>query len=381
MKIAIVRTSNAPINISTYNVQEIGLAQGLLHHGVSTEIYSKYENIKTETIIEEFKNNYVKLIPIKGLSFFKQITYYPKLISKILLANYDVIQIHEDSQFMTPFILSIARKKGIKTVLYQGMYKPYNGLGAIYQRVFNFLFLNKTIKNAHICIAKTTSAENYLRKLGFSNIFVQPVGLMINANETPYAQIEDVIKFTSKFHSTLLYIGVIEPRRDLSFVIDILKNIRECKNRNIGLIILGTGPDLLKIKKYVEQHNLLDAVMFIEKIPNSQVACVYKCCNIFLLPSHYEIYGMVVLEALYNGLPVISSKTAGPIDIITKSFHGCVLEFDRNSWSDSIDFYIQSEQQSEEIKNKRKEYIMQTYSWDLIAEGYLKILKNENNFS
>jgi hypothetical protein len=102
MKIAIVRTSNAPINISTYNVQEIGLAQGLLHHGVSTEIYSKYENIKTETIIEEFKNNYVKLIPIKGLSFFKQITYYPKLISKILLANYDVIQIHEDSQFMTP---------------------------------------------------------------------------------------------------------------------------------------------------------------------------------------------------------------------------------------------------------------------------------------
>jgi len=142
---------------------------------------------------------------------------------------------------------------------------------------------------------------------------------------------------TSRKRKTcLLYIGVIEDRRNIPFIIQILEEIIKNGRSDFGLIIIGTGPQHKYINNLITAKGLDSHVLMIPNIPNDQLWYAYQSSDIFLLPSKYEIYGMVVLEALFYGIPIISSDTAGPKDIITNNILGVCLPIDINIWIQNI---------------------------------------------
>lgn len=111
LKLAIIRSSPSELNINQYNIQEIGLAKGLVNLGVSVDIFSFFSNITTvQTIIENDKG-IVRLIPIKGIKLFNKISLFPNLFNDDFISQYDIIQVHEDSQLMTALILLRFKKK------------------------------------------------------------------------------------------------------------------------------------------------------------------------------------------------------------------------------------------------------------------------------
>ncbi|MFI8380438.1 glycosyltransferase family 4 protein [Leeuwenhoekiella sp. NPDC079379] len=372
MYLAIVRTANGPLDTNGYNIQEIGLATGLLKLGYNVDIYSTFKDITDEKIIVTLKDFRIKLIPIKGFAL-KQVTYYQGLTKFILSQNYQVLQIHDDSQLMGPFIAAQAKKHGLKTVLYQGMYTNYSGLGKIYQTLFDWFLKRKLQKNIDVIFAKTTKAKEYLENKGFTDITILPVGLDFK-KQNPYIDQAQLDSFTTKFETTFLYIGKLEPRRDLTFVINVFRELIHSKNKNLGFVIVGKGPDEFKLRELVSTYNLKDRVLFIEQIANNEIAHVYKSCDLFILPSNYEIYGMVVLEALYYGIPVVSTKTAGPLDILKEDYLGCLLDFNTQTWLTSLTALVASNLLTEEYALQRKQYVVNNYSWDIIAKSYIKEL-------
>ncbi len=372
MKLAIIRTANGPLDINKYNIQEIGLAKALIKRGISVDIYSTYKGISGFSNIEKFDGNELNLIEIKGFAF-KQITYYPSLFKKVFSKEYDLIQIHDDSQLMNPFLVSKAKKKGIKTVLYQGMYKDYKGLGFVYQTLFNSLLYQKLKINSDVVFAKTTLAQKYLNNKGIKNTNLLPVGLDLKPQAQNFSKRNELLNFKSQFNHLLLYVGVLEPRRDVVFLLKILKHLKEKKtDLSVGMVIVGNGPDKEKIKKIIIEFNLSEYVLYFESIPNSEMSYIYKQCDLFLLPSAYEIYGMVVLESLYNGIPVLSSRVAGPIDMLKQDFLGKVIEINFDNWLEYIykflnsDFVIKAK-----YSKSRESYILNNFTWDNLAKTYI----------
>ena len=97
---------------------------------------------------------------------------------------------------------------------------------------------------------------------------------------------------------TLLYIGVLEERRNIPLLFETLAKVRQSRPET-RLILVGRGE-----KEYVEscfararELGVWDAVEYHEKVPQSQVYQLYNRANFFLLPTRYEIFGMVLLEA------------------------------------------------------------------------------------
>lgn len=366
-KIAIFRTSSHPLDINNYNVQEIGLANGLLNQGISVDIYSRFTNIKNQNILKRLKNDYIKLIPIKGLTLKGCIIDF-SLKQKILNNKYDIVQVHEDSQIMTPLILKYANNNGIKTVLYQGMYKKYVGYKAIIQKVFNLFFLKMIRNNCDFIFAKTNAAQEYLINEGFTkNIYILPVGLNYNIKYKSLDCIDEVKDFKSRFDYLLLYLGILERRRNISFLIDVLNILR---NENIGLIIVGKGPSHIIIKEKVKKLELEEKILMIDIIPNNQIKQLFDITNLFVIPSLYEIFGMVILESLYFGLPVLSSKTAGANEILKYSYLGTCLELNVQKWAEQIKEMLLNNYNKENMRN----YILKNYNWDDIAKKYCDIV-------
>lgn len=366
-KMAIFRTVSSPLDLSKYNVQEIGLAQGLLKLGISADIYSRFTDIKDENVIEKAENNYIKLIPITGFTLKGRIIDF-SLRQRILNNKYDIVQTHEYSQIMTPLILKWARKKNATTVLYQGVYEKYSGYKAFIQKIYNKIFINSIKKNCDYYFAKTSAAQQYLMNNSLNkNNHLLPVGLDFNKKFHGYKNIEGIKSFRSKFDYLLLYVGRIEKRRNISFILDVLTASR---TKKLGLLIVGEGPDVDNLVNKIVKLKLSHQVLIIRGIPNSQLKQIYELADLFLLPSLYEPYGMVILESLYFGLPVIASKTAGPLDIIKDKKLGVCLELNSQLWANHIKFFLEMKNH----KNYRKNYIISNYDWDKIAKRYLNIV-------
>ncbi len=102
----------------------------------------------------------------------------------------------------------------------------------------------------------------------------------------------------------LLYIGTIEERKNL---LSIIRAIH--KNRiGVPLVVIGrkTTPYYSKVVKYINEHHVGN-IHFYHHIDNSDLPAIYQQAKAFIYPSHYEGFGIPVLEALNSGIPVITS--------------------------------------------------------------------------
>lgn len=375
MKIAMIRPVSDPVSLTGYNVQEIGLATALFDLGVSTDIYIQTDTPRNQ-FVEYKKSGHVciRIYSLKGIPLFGRNEIYPQLFGLIRRGGYDVIHSEDDNMLMSLAVLWWGRKQKVKTVLHQGMYECFTGYKKAIQHVYDFFFQALLRSSTDIVIAKTRMAADYLRVRRFGNIHVLPVGLDVRqfAREVPLSD-SKIQEFGKRHARILLYVGKIEKRRRVDFLARVLRNLRH--RVNAGLIIVGDGPEKAHFKHVADALGVTTHVLCVGKVPQSSLPGIYGMADVFLLPSRYEIFGMVVLESLYHGVPVMSTPTGGPLDILQAEYLGECVEADVDDWSKAIlDMFGREE---EIYKKKRQEYVLQEYDWKNLAQQYLSVINLE----
>ncbi|TKT87652.1 glycosyltransferase [Dyadobacter frigoris] len=89
------------------------------------------------------------------------------------------------------------------------------------------------------------------------------------------------------------------------------------KGHDSKLIIAGEGTEKPGLMKLVNDLNLSNKVSFLGSVDRQEVRQLMQTCDCFVLPSDIETFGVVLIEALSCGLPVIATKSGGPEDIIS----------------------------------------------------------------
>lgn len=373
-KIAIIRTSYLPLKINSYNVQEIGLANSLLKKGYSVDIYSKFEGVNNINIHSSLGENSIRLIPLEGYSIFGRLSFFPNLINTINKIDYCLIQVNGDSQLMTPFIVKYCSNEKNKIVVIQGVYQDSRRLMFFIEGLLNLLFKDLIIKYSTEIFVKSTLAKEYLESKKYSKLKIVPVGLNFEIPKEEFIYERQLLDFREQFDSLLLYVGIIEPRRNIEFLLEVFKETKKKFNKKIGLVIVGDGPDSPKMLETIKNENLGDDILYFKGVSQSQIWSVYQNCDIFLLASSYEIFGMVVLESLFYGLYVVSSNTAGPLDILKNPNLGTCVEMEIKRW---VDVVIRACTYKDPVnKLFRKNYVMENYNWDKISENYICLDEN-----
>lgn len=89
------------------------------------------------------------------------------------------------------------------------------------------------------------------------------------------------------------------------------------------LIMIGDGPDRSRAEAYCREHKLRDRVFFVGNVPNLEE--ILGGCDVFLLPSESESFGMAALEALASEVPVIGTNSGGLPEVVTDGDTGFLL--------------------------------------------------------
>lgn len=379
MKILIIRTYPDELNIKNYNCQELGLAKALVKQGNICDIVlytSKNEKYEEEIIVDDRKK--IHIYYLKAKKFLKNVL-FDKEDLKSIIKNYDIVQVAEYDQIGNIQIKKIAKKM----IIYHGPYsskftKGYN----LKCKISDFIYLfNKDYKSTP-CIAKSKLAEEFLRKKGFENVTTIGVGLdnarfNEKVNKSPkILELESAKKDENLRY--LLYIGKIERRRNTLFLINLLHEINKTKN-NVKLILIGKGESeyIEKVKKEIEKYKLNDKIIYIEKMQQEELSNIYKISDIFLLPTEYEIFGMVLLEAMYFGLPVITTYNGGSSTIIENEKNGFICDgMNMENWKNVIKELLEKEKLYNYISKNEIETINNYYTWNNLSNKFFEVYHN-----
>lgn len=387
MKILLVRTIaiEADLSVSTYNTQGIGLATELtkLGHECGLVYYAKKGNGFTETINSNGAN--IKVYHIEGENLVWNAIYKKELYK--ICDEYDIIQTSECDQICS---WQIYKRYPEKTVIYHGPYKSkYTKKYNLRSKVFDSVFLHRAnFTNAPV-ITKSYLAEDFLRKKGFKDIITLGVGLnKYNLEQSVEKIPTDIINLSKdkKDSKYILYIGAISKRKNLKFIIEVLNQLVNIKGyNNYKLIIVGNKA--YKEEKYynecfelIKKYNLDSNIINLKTVEQKYLRNIYNYSDVYVLPTQYDIFGMVYLEAMYYGVPIVTTLCGGSSMLINERKTGFIRNLDDfEEWANVIIDIAENKEIKEKISMETKKLINEKYLWSKLAvefeKEYNKILK------
>jgi glycosyltransferase involved in cell wall biosynthesis len=147
---------------------------------------------------------------------------------------------------------------------------------------------------------------------------------------------------------------------------------KEIKRDDFYILIVGDGDEYENLKKEIEKEKLEDRVRLLGFIPSDEIPYYLKASDIFLYPSLKEGFGIVVLEAMAVGLPVVIFR-----EIYIEEFGNDILV--ANNEEEFINYarqLVESKSFREELGSKLKQNVLKL---DIrkVAERYLEVFENE----
>ena len=111
----------------------------------------------------------------------------------------------------------------------------------------------------------------------------------------------------------ILYVGRIEPLKGLDIMLEAVSLLEGCAETRLVIVggSLEEDAELERLKGLSESLGIENKVTFTGSVPQEMLPDFYSAADVFVLPSYYESFGLVALEAMACGTPVVASRVGG----------------------------------------------------------------------
>jgi len=132
---------------------------------------------------------------------------------------------------------------------------------------------------------------------------------------SPPESIEEKSRFETQEHFIFLNLGIMTPKKGQRDLLRSFANAFQGDSR-VRLRIGGDGPLRAELRQLAEELEILSQIDFLGSLDREQVVEEMRHCDAFVLSSHFETFGVVLIEALACGKPVIATACGGPESIV-----------------------------------------------------------------
>jgi len=322
-------------------------------------MFEKYENLAygDGLVINVKKNwfNKILLVPFMISFIFNSLKYAKK--ADVILVNF------EPSALAGLFIKLIYKKPVVLTVLRLVEDKGVLGLvnKFIYKHVDDIIFIS-----------------NYLQKesqrfLEFKQSKIIPLGVDVSRFDNK------IRKLSKDKKINLINIGRLIEKKGQTFLIDAVRIVNERYPNKVKLIILGWGSlkgELIKkVKNYKLDIQILDNVGPLEVPKYLDKSDIFILSSIVDSKNETETLGVVLIEALATGLPVISTDVGGTSDIVSKEVGFLIEPKNSQAIADKIIEFIKKPSLVDKMSRNGIEKARKVFDWDNIIKQYIEILE------
>ena len=120
--------------------------------------------------------------------------------------------------------------------------------------------------------------------------------------------------------------------KNIDFMIDAIEELRRRTDRPFRFLMIGEGHQHERLQQRIDELGLQDCFTLVGSIPPDDMATWYHLGDAFLFASKSETQGMVILEAMAAGLPVVAVRSSGIDDVIRHGFNGFKTPERQDQW-------------------------------------------------
>lgn len=175
----------------------------------------------------------------------------------------------------------------------------------------------------------------------------------------------------------LLFVGHYRPRKGIHYL---LEAIGKLNYSEIRLHLVGKKEDpeyYFYLLDLVKKLNLLDKVIFSERVDHHELCHLYSQADIFVFPSLWEGFGIVLLEAMYYRLPIIASDVSAIPELVKDGENGLLVPpSDPEALAKAICKLIENPSLRKEMGKRGYQRVINSYSWETTGEKFYQIVKD-----
>lgn len=181
----------------------------------------------------------------------------------------------------------------------------------------------------------------------------------------------------------VLFVGRIEPLKGVDTLIQAMSGLQlKEKNKPVHLAIIGGDPsaspeemsaEMARLQKLCDDLAVGQTVVFLGKRDQDKLPYYYSAAQLVVMPSHYESFGMVALEAMACGTPVIASEVGGLAYLVRDGETGFTIpDQEPEELCDKISWLLNDHELHETMSARAVEYA-QDYAWEKIAKQIVEV--------
>ncbi len=177
----------------------------------------------------------------------------------------------------------------------------------------------------------------------------------------------------------ILFVGRIEPLKGIDTLLQAIRKLQnkgviKCCNQYVAIIGGNTddeasdpNSEMARLQKMCIEIGIGDLVLFLGKRDQDALPYYYSAADVVVMPSHYESFGMVALEAMACGTPVVASQVGGLAFLVKDEQTGYVIPSDDpDILADRLDALLENPDLREKLGKQAAAYAL-GYDWSIIA--------------
>ncbi len=182
----------------------------------------------------------------------------------------------------------------------------------------------------------------------------------------------------------VLFVGRIEPLKGVDTLIQAMSCLQLKDGHKVHLAIIGGDPsaspqemsvEMARLQKLCDDLCIGQLVVFLGKRDQDRLPYYYSAAELLVMPSHYESFGMVALEAMACGTPVIASEVGGLAYLVRDGETGfTVPDQEPELLSEKINWLLDDRELHRTMSERAVEYA-QDYAWEKIAAQIVDVYK------
>ena len=219
-------------------------------------------------------------------------------------------------------------------------------------------------------IVPTYSTEEYLRMIGVTTpVFVQPTGIEYDrfqaVSDAEVATLREELGLTDE--KVFVSVARLSNEKNIDFMIEAIHRLRQQTKVPFRFLMIGDGHQRDRLQKKIEELELESCFHLVGAIKPDEMATWYNLGDAFLFASKSETQGMVILEAMSAGLPVVAVRSSGIEDVVRDGYNGFKTPENQGQW-------VARAQELLENDGLRKQYSdkARTFAADYSVEQFAK---------
>jgi glycosyltransferase involved in cell wall biosynthesis len=201
--------------------------------------------------------------------------------------------------------------------------------GVDYRHSAPRLFVRRLmVKLSAACISNSRAGGDYLIEIlraDKERVFVQPYEIPDEHTLPGSEAVAEPPLATVQHRPVFLFVGHVIPRKGLPLLLAACAALQARGYDKYTIQVVGNGPQQSELETFCCEHGLTDRIQWVGRVPFDRIGTYFDLADVFVLPTMEDTWGVVTLEAMLLGKPILCSTGAGTAELVIPGENGYVF--------------------------------------------------------